>query len=76
LTIERHKSLENFFNNPVSPKNVKAIEKMIRAILDSDNEVKHFIESEKQKTFKKYANLQNNNKANQTYKNVAALNFR
>jgi len=59
----------------VSPVNAKAVEKMIRSLLASDNEVVHFIESEKQKTFKKYANLKNNNKANQTYKNVASLNF-
>ncbi len=75
MTTERQKALEDFFKKPVSSENAKAVEKMIRSLLASDNEVIHFIEAEKQKTFKKYANLQNNNKAKQTYKNVASINF-
>jgi len=76
LTQERQKALEDFFKTPISKKYTQAVEKMIRSILGSDHKLVEFIAAEKKNAFKKYANLQNNNKAKQTYKNVASLDCR
>ena len=76
LTEQRQQALKMFFQTPVSTKNAKAVEKMIRSILLSDKEVVGHIETEKMKTLKTFTNLKSNNKANQTYQNVASLNYR
>jgi len=76
LTEQRQRALETFFHSPVSTKNAEEVVKMIRSILQSDKEVVGHIETEKLKTFKTFVNLKNNNKAKQTYQNVASLNYR
>lgn len=73
LTHQRQLDLEKFFRTPVEAAHAKAVAKMIRKILSIDSEMVVFIEQEKKRTFNKFANLQNNNKAHQTYKNVASL---
>jgi len=73
LSKQRQDDLERFFKSPVHSSNAKSIETMIRKILTIDHQLVEFIEDEKQKTFDNYACLQNNNKANLTYKNVALL---
>ena len=76
LTEQRQQALEMFFDKPVNTKDAGDVEKMIRAILHSDKELVGYIEIEKKKTFKTFANLKNNTKAKQTYQNVASLNYR
>ena len=76
LTLDRQTDLDEFFKDPVSPKDAGAVEKMIRSILDADQTLVEFIQLEKKKTFNKFANLKNNNKAKQTYQNVASLDYR
>ncbi len=74
LTQKRQQALEQFFIKPITTKHAKLVEKMIHSILGTDRELINFIETEKKKTFNKYACLKNNNKANQAYKNIASLN--
>jgi len=73
LSKQRQTDLERFFKSPVHASNARSVEKMIRKILAIDHQLVEFIEIEKKKTFNNYSNLQNNSKANQTYKNVAML---
>jgi len=75
LTRERQESLEQFFKQPVAAKHAGIVEKMIRTILSNDHEIINFIEIEKKNTFNKFAKLKNNNKAKQTYNNIASLNY-
>ena len=73
LSQKRQSNLENFFSSPINVNHAKAVEKMIRQILAIDHQLVDYIELEKKNTFNKFANLQNNNKANKTYLNVASL---
>ncbi len=74
MTMKRQQALEQFFIKPIKAQHANSIEKMIRSILASDRQLVHFIETEKKKSFNNYANLKNNSRANQTYKNIASLN--
>ena len=73
LSDKRQQNLEVFFQTPVKTIHAESVSKMIRQILSIDHEMVEFIEKEKKRTFNKFANLQTNNKANQTYKTVASL---
>lgn len=73
LSKIRQKHLEQFFATPITTKHAKSVDSMIRKILAIDHQLIDFIELEKKKTFKTFANLQNNSNANQVYKNVATL---
>jgi len=76
LTEKRQLALESFFNKPINKDCLRPVENMIRNILKIDNELVQFIENEKNNTFKKFAHLKSNSKANSAYQNVASLNFR
>ncbi len=76
LTEQRQRDLEVFFHMPVSIQNAKSVEKMIRSILSLDRELIGHIETEKKTAFKIFANLKNNNKAKQSYQNIASLDYR
>jgi len=73
LTDVRQLLLENFFRTPISVSDAKPVHDMIRNILDIDKSLIRTIENEKSKTFKMFANLKSNFKAQSTYKNIAAL---
>jgi len=75
LTEQRQSALEQFFNAPIKKEYLSSVEQMIRQIMKIDHGLVAFIEQEKKKTFNRFANLKNNNKANKTYQNVASLNF-
>ncbi|PCJ50658.1 MAG: hypothetical protein COA74_02470 [Gammaproteobacteria bacterium] len=75
LTEIRQLALEDFFNLPIPKQSIGLIEKMIRKIMAIDHGLVEFIEQEKKSTFRKFANLQNNNKAKLTYQNVATLHL-
>ena len=75
LTEKRQLALEKFFKLPIPKKSIQLIEKMIRKIMTIDHELIDYIEKEKTNTFKQFAHIQSNSKANKTYQNVATLNL-
>lgn len=74
LTAERQLALENFFDEDLSLKDAKAVEKMIKNILEIDHQLVDFIETEQKRAFTDYSSLKKNHKANKTYQNIASLN--
>ena len=73
LTRQRQRQLEAFFSQSISEQDATQVADMIHQILAEDKKVVESIETERTQTFERFSDMQNNNKANKTYKKVATL---